>query len=391
MRRIGLVLFTTWLAAQAGACAGDDDDASNEGGGGANGSGAAGKGGGAGGGVSVPNPLTNPANGPPAGNPEGACEVPAEAGLEDASSPTTVVGDGTPASCTGDAFVEAVAKGGVITFNCGPDPATIVLERTAKVFNDKGPKVVIDGGGKVALSGGGKARILYQNTCDEAQTWTTSHCQDQDHPQLTVQNLTFVDGNAADDAEEGGGAIFVRGGRFKLVNTRFFNNRCVARGPDVGGAAVRVLSQHEGRPVYVVNSTFGGAAGLGNVGSNGGALSSIGVSYTVINSLFSHNAAVGQGANPAREGTPGGGSGGAIYNDGNTFTLTLCGVNAHDNEANEGGGAVFFVSNDRSGSLVIRDSVLRANPSRGFETAGFPGIFVLAQGDPSVSGSTLEK
>ena len=385
MRRIGLILFTTWLASLAGACGGDDDDASNDGGGGA------GKANGAGGGVTVPNPLTNPADGPPAGNPDGACEVPAEAGLEDASSPTTVVGTGTPASCTGDAFVEAVAKGGVITFNCGPAPATIVLDRTAKIFNDKGPKIVIDGGGKVTLSGGGKARILYQNTCDEAQTWTTSHCQDQDHPRLTVQNLTFVDGNAGDDAEEGGGAIFVRGGRFKLVNTRFFNNRCAAEGPDVGGAAVRVLSQHEGRPVYVVNSTFGGREGFGNVGSNGGALSSIGVSYTVINSLFSHNAAVGRGANPARDGTPGGGSGGAIYNDGNTFTLTLCGVNAHDNEANEGGGAVFFVSNDRSGSLIIRDSVLRANPSRGFETEGFPGIFVLAQGDPAVSGSTLEK
>ena len=33
--------------------------------------------------------------------------------------------------------------------------------------------------------------------------------------------------------------------------------------------------------------------------------------------------AIGDGANPAESGTPGGGSGGAIYNDGNTFTLTL--------------------------------------------------------------------
>jgi hypothetical protein len=91
-----------------------------------------------------------------------------------------------------------------------------------------------------------------------------------------------------------------------------------------------------------------------------------------------------------RAGTPGGGSGGAIYNDGNTFTLTLCGVAMHDNHANEGGGAIFFVSNDRSGSLVIRDSALRDNPSDGFETSGYPGIFVLAAGDPMVSGSTIE-
>ena len=53
------------------------------------------------------------------------------------------------------------------------------------------------------------------------------------------------------------------------------------------------------------------------------------------------------------------------------------------------GGAIFFVSNDRSGSLVIQDSILRDNKSDGFETKGFPGIFVLAKGDPSVSGSTL--
>jgi hypothetical protein len=38
----------------------------------------------------------------------------------------------------------------------------------------------------------------------------------------------------------------------------------------------------------------------------------------VINSVFSHNRAVGRGANPKKAGTPGGGSGGAIHDDGNT-------------------------------------------------------------------------
>ena len=58
-----------------------------------------------------------------------------------------MVGDGTPASCTGDAFVDAVAQGGVITFDCGPAPVVIKLRRTAKIFNDTGPRIVIDGGG----------------------------------------------------------------------------------------------------------------------------------------------------------------------------------------------------------------------------------------------------
>ena len=138
----------------------------------------------------------------------------------------------------------------------------IVLKQTAKVFNNTGPRVVIDGGGQVTLSGDGVRRILYMNTCDPNQVWTTSHCQNQDHPQLTVQNLTFINGNSkGEEVYDGGGAVWVRGGRFKIVNSRFFNNVCADNGPDVGGAAVRVFSQYQGQPVYVVNSTFGGGRG----------------------------------------------------------------------------------------------------------------------------------
>ena len=327
---------------------------------------------------------------PSAGNPDGTCEVPADATLEDVSLPDHVIGTGSPESCTSDAVVAAVAQGGIITFNCGPSPITISMDATAKIFNNTGPKIVIDGGGLVTLDGMNERRILYMNTCDPDQVWTTSHCQDQDHPQLTVQNLTFRNGNSLDDPE-GGGAIRVRGGRFKIINSRFFNNVCAATGPDTGGAAVRVTSQYNGLPVYVINSTFGGGEEYGNICSNGGGLSSIGTSYTVINSLFSYNKAIGNGANPQRPGTPGGGSGGAIYNDGNTFTLTLCGTKIENNHANEGGGAVFYVSNDRSGSFRIEDSSLSNNPSDGFETSGYPGIFVLAApGNPVVINSTIE-
>ena len=337
-------------------------------------------------------PMTNPDTGPPAGNPDGMCAVPADAQPEDISQPKTVVGDGTPAKCTSKAVVDAVAGGGVITFDCGSDPIVIEMDETAKIFNDKGPKIVIDGGGKVTLSGRGAHRILYMNTCDQAQKWTTPMCQNQDHPQLTVQNMTFVDGNSTGETYDGGGggAIFARGGRIKIINSRFFNNRCEDTGPDLGGAAVRVLSQYNNLPAYVVHSTFGGGPDYAGVCSNGGGLSSIGVSYTVLSSLFTNNQAIGNGANPAKSGTPGGGSGGGIYNDGNTFTLTLCGVKMTNNHANEGGGAIFFVSNDRTGTLVIRDSVLSNNPSDGFETMGYPGIFVLAAGPPQVENSTIE-
>ena len=179
------------------------------------------------------------------------------------------------------------------------------------------------------------------NTCDPEQHWTTDHCQNQDHPRLAVQNITFCNGNSARErAYDGGGALWIRGGRFKAVGCRFFNNYCADKGPDAGGGAIRVFDQYEDQPVYIVASTFGGAEGYGNVGSNGGALSSIGVSWTIFNSLFSYNQAIGTGANPAQMGAPGGG--GALYNDGNTITLELLGSKIQHTGVNAYGSAIFF-------------------------------------------------
>ena len=148
-----------------------------------------------------------------------------------------------------------------------------------------------------------------------------------------------------------------------MVNSRFVRNRCDPTGPDLGGAAIRALSQSHNLPVYIVASTFGGASGQGGVCSNGGALSSIQVSWVVLNCVMSYNNAIGHGANPARGGTPGGGSGGAIYNDGDNFTLRIAGTLIENNHANEGGGAVFYVSNDRTGTMGIDGSTLRHNRS----------------------------
>lgn len=319
-----------------------------------------------------------------AGNPSGTAAVPAAGAAVDTSHPTRVVGSGTPASCTSAAVVAAVAAGGIITFSCGPNPVTITMTATAKVVNAAAPQVVIDGGGLVTLSGAGHRRILYMDTCDQAQGWTTSHCDDQETPSLTVQNLTFANGNSTGDTAEGGGggAILVRGGQFRIVHSAFVANTCDPTGPDLGGAAVRVLDQYQDRPVYVVSSTFTGGSC-----SNGGALSSIGVSWTVLNSVLRNNKAIGRGANPASSGTPGGGSGGAVYNDGNQMALRIAGSILENNTAVEGGGAVFFVSNNKTGTLTIENSTLRANPSAGFETS--PGIYFNSSGKPSVTGSTI--
>jgi hypothetical protein len=313
-----------------------------------------------------------------------AAQAPAVASAA-AITPSRVVGNGTPASCSSARVVAAVRAGGIIRFACGPRPVTIQMHATAKVRNTS-PRVVLDGGGRVTLSGMGQRRILYMDTCDPAQVWTTSHCQNQASPQLIIENLGLTAGNSTwqDFDGGGGGAVFVRGGRLRIANSSFSNNRCERDGPDVGGGAVRVLSQYDNLPVVVVHSHF-----AANSCSNGGALSSIGVSWNVRDSDFVANRAIGSGANPAQSGTPGGGSGGAIYNDGDAMALAITNSRFADNHANEGGGAIFFVSDDRTGTLTIRHSVLKANPNLGFHTAGLPGIFFLGARRPTVTQSTL--
>ena len=113
------------------------------------------------------------------------------------------------------------------------------------------------------------------------------------------------------------------------------------------------------------------------------------MSWVVLNTVMTRNQAIGSGANPARFGTPGGGGGAAIYTDGDLYTVTIAGTVIAHNQAREGGGAVFFVSNDRTGTLQIEHSRLHDNPSDGFETPGFPGIFFLGRGSPVVISSTI--
>jgi predicted outer membrane repeat protein len=294
-----------------------------------------------------------------------------------------VVGHGTPASCSSAGVVAAVRRGGVIRFSCGSAPVTIQMRATAKVLNSS-RRVVIDGGGLVTLSGQRRRRILYLDTCDRRQMSTTSHCQDQATPQLTIERLGLSEGNATGQRFDGGGggAIFDRGGRLRILDSTFAGNRCDRTGPDLGGGAVRALSQYHSLPVEVIDSRF-----TDNVCSNGGALSSIGVSWTITDSIFTSNRAVGRGANPARAGTPGGGSGGAIYNDGDRMTLRVFDSTFTDNHANEGGGAIFFVSDDRTGTMSIGDSDLTHNVNAGFQTPGLPGIFFLGAHRPSIAHS----
>lgn len=325
-------------------------------------------------------PLTTVTGGslPSAGNPAGHAAVPSAGQAVSTGHPDHVVGTGTPASCTSAAVVAAVAAGGVITFDCGPKPVTITMTATAKVASST-HRVVLDGGGKVTLSGGGAIRILSMDPGWEQQ-W----------PQLIVQNLTFTDAysatpQASGTSDYGGGAIFAGGGQLTVVNSAFLANRCYSSGPDLGGGAIRAVGMYLGSPVYITQDTFSGDSC-----SNGGALSGLYANFDVINCLLTGNKAIGWGANPAQAGTQGGGSGGAIYTDGDRYDLTINGTVMRDNTAREGGGGIFFVVNADGGTLRIESSTLQDNVSGAFQNA--PGIFDSVNGhdtQPVVADSTV--
>jgi hypothetical protein len=334
---------------------------------------AGGTSGGATGGTSSTGGTSAPGNTDPPGNPSGSCAIPAAAQAEPTTG-ATVVGDGTADSCTAAKFETAVQNGGVITFNCGPAPITITLDHPIKLNNKVGAGKlghrVIDGGGKVTLSGGGTNRILYQDACEEGLGWINDHCNNSVDPWLVVQNLTFVDGKAS-DAGIGGAAIYSNGGSLKVVNCKFYRNQIIDVGPDVAGGAIYATQAYG--TTYVVNSTFGGSAAGSNGGANGGALGGLFASYTILNSVLSYNKAVGNGMNPAKAKTPGGGSGGAIYNDGNSFTLTICGSDISHNSSVELGGAIFYVANDVKGHISIDQSTFTSNQT-GNTDGPAPGV-----------------
>jgi hypothetical protein len=255
-----------------------------------------------------------------------------------------VVGDGTPAGCTGAALQAAAAAGGTVVFDCGPEPVTIELDAAVVVT----AATVIDGGGLVTLSGGGAHRILYLDSG-----------YDTPEPRLVVQRLRFVAGQApagGEDTAQGGGAIYRDGGSLTVFDSVFVDNHAPSSGQDVAGGAIYAFG---GGDTIVVGSSFSG-----NSASDGGAIGSLNGDVVLINSALTDNAATGTGGNPGD-----GGAGGGLYMDGGDEAATLCGVTIADNTAGAIGGGVFRVSNDASGSFAMA----RSNVDRNRVTADGEG------------------
>ena len=131
--------------------------------------------------ASSPKDAGNPVS--MAGNPNGSCSagVPSSGQPADVSNPT-VIGTGSPASCTFSALESAVSAGGVITFDCGSAATTIPITATMNLPIDK--DTVIDGGNKVTLDGRHAVQILNYNSQNFQATET----------RVTLQHITLVNG-----------------------------------------------------------------------------------------------------------------------------------------------------------------------------------------------------
>lgn len=203
-----------------------------------------------------------------------------------------VVGDGTPASCDGNALSAALAGGGLVTFDCGPNGH--IINVNTNVIDQP---TVIAGNGLVTLSGEDLRQIFLVSA----------------GASLTLTDLTLIDGDFGS-----GGAIYIAsGGEVMIFRTFLISNRAEAGGN--GGAIYNAGKLH------IEQSSLGSNIS----GGDGGAIYNDGGEVTVIDTTLISNQAV---------------NGGGILN--NNGTVSLERVAVRSNIAQNFGGGIYHLDGD---------------------------------------------
>ena len=235
------------------------------------------------------------------------------------------VGTGTPKSCTEAALDAALASGGLVIFDCGPDPATVTITSTKTIAAD----TTIDGGGRITIRGGYAVRVFVV----------------QSGVSFNARYLTIAGGSV-----NPGGAITNFG------NARLRNCAITGNSADEGGG----IYNYDDGTLTVTNCTLSG-----NSASNGAGIFNRGTA-TLDNCTLSDNAA-GEGGgivdlgtaaldNCTLSGNAAGDFGGGISNYG-TLTVTNCTLSG--NTANWGGGI------HNRGTATLDKCTMDGNSSRG--------------------------
>ena len=71
------------------------------------------------------------------------------------------------------------------------------------------------------------------------------------------------------------------------------------------------------------------------------------------------------------------------------MTLSVLGTLIEENEVNTHGSAIFFVTNNHTGNIIIDQSIIRNNHG-GYWYPVYPGISMHADTEIEVSDSTIE-
>lgn len=296
-------------------------------------------------------------------------------GVRPVRADSAVVGTGTPASCTeaalnaalAELYPGATAPGGVLSFNCGPNPHTIVVTREKYLYDG----TVVDGGGLITLSGGNSTRIFFVTQQARVEL---HHIQlingfaagggaifvepnfSGDYTYLTLNDVTLRNNNSttfggAIDAEhaslsitnshltgnssnQGGGAITLNEGVLTMITSEVLGNTSALPAATGGGLDVWSVTLDIQTTTFRNNHSQQSAGGAVSLRFCGG---------TIANSLMDQNTA--------------GLIGGGIYQSNGSVTLSQ--VTLTNNTAPSGGG----IANDNSALVLDGATILTGNTS----------------------------
>lgn len=272
-----------------------------------------------------------------------------------------VVGTGTAASCTQDALSTALATGGQVTFNCGPNPVVIPISQRLSITKDTD----IDGMNHITLDGQNQTGILMS----------------EDNLTVGLHNITIQNGHTN---EQGGGFQVGFWNTLEITNVRFENNVSTAQTASCDGGGALFIGG--GSTAHIEESIFNG-----NQANNGGAINNLRTKLTILHTSFDGNTAL-HTDQINQYGDCGGG--GAIYfdgtrkpEDGGPDPVVWNHVKFINNTSNNHGGAIFF--GIRSGEQVqIHNATFEGNTVRKSATEEQSGTGGALWLGPGVGGQT---
>lgn len=245
-----------------------------------------------------------------------------------------VVGTGTPGSCTDTSFDTVFnnvqsSGGGIITFNCGAAPHTIILS----VKRSVSANTEIHGSNLVSLSGGNTTPLfqVYAGRSFTLKDITLTRAAGTSGGVENFGDLIAINSQFLNNSSQNSGGAILTYGDVSLTNTVISNNTA-----DQYGGGIHA----EGGNITITNSQFtGNSADLGGAGLQISSFATV----TITGSQFTSNKL------PIAPSTEGGGI--------RTFgTLIVSDTQFSENHA-LAGGAIFI----KAGSTSFSRSVFRSN------------------------------